>query len=248
MPRLIQLFCSFLFLTAPILAADSQSAAARKTRVLVFTGGHGFEKEQFFKLFKENPDISYQAVEHPNAYASLKSEAAKNWDVLVLYDMQQDIPEAAKQDFLARLKDGKGLVVLHHALCSYQHWPEYAKIVGGQYFLDKTVLDGVEHPTSSYKHDVDFQVHVADTAHPVAQGITDYKTHDETYFGCGVNIDCHPLLTTDEPTSTKVIAWAKAYAASRVVYIQSGHDHRGYENPNFQRLLHQAIQWTAPKN
>ena len=58
----------------------------------------------------------------------------------------------------------------------------------------------------------------------------------------------HPLLTTDEPESNKVIAWAKTYQAARVVYIQSGHDHFGYENPNYQRILQQAIRWTARKD
>ena len=49
----------------------------QKIRVLVVTGGHAFEKEPFFKLFQDNPDITYQAVEHPNAHALLKAEAAK---------------------------------------------------------------------------------------------------------------------------------------------------------------------------
>jgi type 1 glutamine amidotransferase len=120
-------------------------------------------------------------------------------------------------------------------------------MIGGQYYLDKTVLDGVEHPASAYKHDVDFKVHVADAEHPITRGIKDYETHDETYFGFGVEKDSHPLLTTEESTSSKVIAWAKTYEAARVVYIQSGHDHLGYENPNFQRLLRQAIQWTAKR-
>src|SRR6266567_2457673 len=144
-------------------AAEAATATAEKIRVLVVTGGHGFEKEPFFKLFKDNPDITFQAVEHPHAYALLKPDAAKQWDVLVLYDMQAAIPDEAKEDFVARLKEGKGLVVLHHALCSYQHWPEYAKIIGGQYFLDKTIVDGVDRSASSYKHDVDFKIHVADT-------------------------------------------------------------------------------------
>ena len=167
----------------------------------------------------------FQAAEHPNAHALLKSEAAKQYDVLVVYDMWQNITDEAKADFVARLKEGKGLVVLHHALCSYQHWPEYAKIAGGQYYLDKTIVDGIEHPASTYKHDVDFKVHVADTNHPVTHGLRDYETHDETYYNFGVGSDSHALLTTDEPTSSKFIAWSKTYEAARVVTVQSGHDH-----------------------
>ena len=103
-------------LTADLTAQPAQG----KIRVLVVTGGHGFEKEPFFKLFKDNPDITCQAIEHPNAHALLKADAAEQWDVLVLYDMHQEITAEAKADFVARLKEGKGLVVLHHAIANYQ--------------------------------------------------------------------------------------------------------------------------------
>jgi type 1 glutamine amidotransferase len=248
MGRFLNGIATWLLVSAATIAAAAEPAAVEKIRVLVVTGGHGFEKEPFFKLFKDNPDITFQAVEHPNAYSSLTANAARKWDVLLLYDMQQNIPEDAQANLIARLKEGKGLVVLHHALCSYQHWPEYAKIAGGQYYLDKATVDGVEHPASTYKHDVDFKVHVADTNHPVTRGVKDYETHDETYHDFGVGKDSHPLLTTDEPTSSKVIAWSKTYKAARVVTIQSGHDHAGYENPNFQKMLRQAIRWVAKRD
>jgi type 1 glutamine amidotransferase len=54
-------------------------------------------------------------------------------------------------------------------------------------------------------------------------------------------------VTTDEPESNSVIAWAKTYKGTRVIYIQSGHGHTAYENPNYQQLLRQAIRWTARK-
>jgi len=209
------------------------------------TGGHDFEKEPFFQLFKDNSDITYQAVEHPNAHGLLKADAAKAYDVLVLYDMHQEITEEAKTDFIARLKEGKGLVVLHHAIASYQHWPEYWKIIGARYYLEKTTVDGVEKARSAYKHGMHFTIHVADTNHPVTKGVADFEIHDETYRLFDVAPDVHPLLTTEEPESNKVIAWAKTYEAARVVYLQSGHDHFAYENPNYQRFLRQAIRWTA---
>ncbi len=229
------------------LVSTSLFAADGKTRVLVVTGGHDFEKEPFFRLFKDNPDITFKAVEHPNAQVLLKADAAKDWDVLVLYDMYQPISDEVKSDFVARLKEGKGLVVLHHAIASYQKWPEYARIIGAQYYLEKTVVNGVEKPASLWQHDVKIAVRVADAEHPVTRGVKDFEIHDETYKLFDLATDAHTLLTTDQPLSNKEIAWAKTYEKARVVYMQSGHDHLAYENPNFQRLLRQAIQWVAGK-
>ncbi len=95
---------------------------------------------------------------------------------------------------------------------------------------------------------MNFKIHVADPEHPVTRGMTDFDTHDETYKLFDVAESCHPLLTTDEPLSNKVIAWSKSYKKARVVYIQSGHDHFAYENPNYQQFLRQAIRWTARKD
>jgi type 1 glutamine amidotransferase len=228
--------------------ADRPQGATGKIRVLVVTGGHDFENAPFFQVFKDNPNISYQAVEHPNAHALLKAEAAKQYDVLVLYDMHQEITDEAKADFLARLKEGKGLVVLHHAIASYQKWPEYSKIIGARYYLEPTVVDGVQKARSAYQHGVNIKIHVADARHPITRGLKDYEIHDETYKLFDVFDQCHPLLTTEEPLSNKVIGWCKTYAAARVVYLQSGHDHFAYENPNFRQVLSQAIRWAAKKN
>jgi type 1 glutamine amidotransferase len=226
-------------------AVAGEVAEPGKTRVLVVSGGHPFEQEPFFQVFKDNPDITYQAVEHPKAQALFKADAAKAYDVLVFYDMHQEISDEAKADLLARLKEGKGLVVLHHAIADYQNWPEYAKIIGAKYYLEPTVVDGVDKPRSAYKHGMHFTIRAADPNHPVTRGVKEYETVDETYKWFDVAKDVHPLLTTDEPESNHVIAWAKTYANARVVYLQSGHDHTAYENPNFRRILRQAIAWTA---
>jgi type 1 glutamine amidotransferase len=230
------------------IAADPAQKSPDKIRVLVVTGGHGFEKEPFFKLFQDNPDITYQAVEHPNAHALLKADPAKQWDVLVLYDMHQEITDEAKADLVARLKEGKGLVVLHHAIANYQAWPEYTAIIGAHYYLAPTNIHGVFKPRSAWKEGMHFRLHIPDPNHQVTRGMTDFDTHDETYKWFDVARECHPLLTTDEPESNSVIAWAKTYKGARVIYIQSGHDHFAYENPNFQQILKQAIRWTARKS
>jgi uncharacterized protein len=228
-------------------AADS-APAGQKIRVLVVTGGHDFEKPQFYKIFEDNPEITFKAVEHPNAHKFLRSDLAKEVDVYLYYDMYQPISDEAKADYLARLKEGKGMVVMHHAIASYQKWPEYSKVIGARYYLEKTTVDGVEKARSAYQHDVNFKVRIEDPSHPVTRGVTDFEIHDETYKLFDVADTCEALLTTDEPLSNKVIGWAKTYEASRIVYLQCGHDHFAYENPNFRKIVAQAIRWTAKKD
>ncbi len=75
----------------------------------------------------------------------------------------------------------------------------------------------------------------------------DFAIHDETYRLFDVAKDCHPILTTEDPESNHVVGWAKTYEKARVVYLQSGHDHLAYENPNFQQIVRQAIRWVAKK-
>src|ERR1044071_3351534 len=82
-------FAAVVVLLIPVgtLAGERPKDSGDKIRVLMVTGGHDFEKEPFFKMFKDNPDITYQAFEHPNAHRWLKVDVANRYDVLVLYEM-----------------------------------------------------------------------------------------------------------------------------------------------------------------
>jgi type 1 glutamine amidotransferase len=43
----------------------------------------------------------------------------------------------------------------------------------------------------------------------------------------------------------RYLAWVNHYGNSDVIYIQLGHGPSGYSNPNFRKLLQQAIEWSA---
>lgn len=232
-------------LSSPGTAPAGESA---NIRALVVTGGHDFEKEPFFAMFKSFADVAVQAAEHPKAQALFRPDAARNYDVLVLYDMWQKIDEETKANFVNLLKDGKGLVVLHHAIANYNDWSQYAEIVGARYYLKKVTVNGQEKGPSLWKHDVKFTVQIADPQHPVTRGLKDFEIHDETYNLFDVDPGVKPLLTATEPTSGKVIGWAKEVEKSRLVYIQLGHDHFAYENPSLRKLVQQALRWTARKD
>lgn len=219
--------------------------AAEPIRLLVITGGHDFQTNEFFQMFTDNREVTARSVIHPDAHAWLRPDKARDYDVIVLYDMWQDIGDQAKTDLRDRVREGKGLVALHHSLASYQQWPEYARLIGGTYHLAPWTSGGKEQPASTYLHDVDFKVRIAKPDHPVVAGLADFDIHDETYGGFEVKPDSVPLLKTEERTSGPVIAWCRTEGASRIVYIQLGHDRQAFENPNYRRLLGNAIRWAA---
>ncbi len=236
------LFLSLLLALAPLALP---AADAARIKVLLITGGHGFEQEPLFKVFKENPEIAFTHAEHGKSGATAyEREDLLSNNVVVLYDMPKEITDAQKARFLSLFDRGIGLVVLHHALVSYQHWPEFERIIGGRY-PEADGKSGAVSPDVGYQHDVELPVTIVAKDHPITAGMKDFTIHDEIYWGFRVQPDVTPLLSTTHPRSGKPLAWTRTQGKSRVVYLQLGHDHLAYENPNFQQLLARSIRWAA---
>src|SRR5215467_14442267 len=97
---------SFSSLVVLVLAALIAHAAfavePTKIKVLIVTGGHGFEKEPFFQMFKDNAEIAFTAAEQGKTNAAVyERDDLLSFDVVVLYDMPKSISEQQKQRFLA---------------------------------------------------------------------------------------------------------------------------------------------------
>ncbi|MEY2427613.1 MAG: uncharacterized protein QOJ40_498 [Verrucomicrobiota bacterium] len=236
---------SIFFLASTIGSMASAAEASAKLKVLVVTGGHGFEKESFFKMFTDNPEINFTAATQGKTNAAVfERDDLLSYDVVVLYDLVRDITDVQKRKFLSLLDKGIGLVVLHHALVSYQHWPDYERIIGGRY-PEEDGRGGVVTPETGYQHGVEIPVVIVARDHPITAGLKDFTIHDEIYWGFRTQPDITPLITTSQPKSGKPLAWCRTQAKSRVVYIQLGHDHSAYDDLNYRRLLANSIRWTA---
>jgi uncharacterized protein len=241
-------YISFRWLIALLIFLPIASGqSAEKLRLLIMSGSHAFQTNQFFQMFKDNSDVTFEAATHPNALAKLRPDSAKDFDVLVLYDYWQKITEESKTDLVNFLKSGKGLLIMHHAVADYQQWPEFEKILGGRYYLQKTMVNGVEKPRSQAKEGLDIKVHIADPEHAITRGLKDFVIRDEAYGGYDVLPDSHLLLTTDHPNNAPSLAWTRNYEKARVVYLQLGHDHFTYENPNYRQLVAQALRWVGQR-
>jgi type 1 glutamine amidotransferase len=133
---------------------------------------------------------------------------------------------------------------LHHALVSYQDWPEYERIIGGRYPEEKG-KSGVVTAEVGYQHDVDIPVTIVAKNHPITAGMSDFTIHDEIYWGFRVQPDIAPLITTTHPQSGKPLGWTRREGKSRIVYLQLGHGRTAFENANYRRLVAASIRWVA---
>ena len=214
----------------------------KKIKVVVLTGGHGFEREPFFKLFEGYDDIEYTEFQLKDHSEIFEDVSDWDYDVIVLYNMSKEISRKRRRNFVGLLRrKGVGLVALHHMMGAYPDWPQYRRIVGAKYFLKET--DG--NRASTYKHDIDMNVHIEDTSHPITRGMSDFQIHDEGYKYCGFEKNNHVLFTTEHPDCDKTIGWVRNVGKAKVCGIMLGHDSHAYENPNYRKLVARAIRWTA---
>lgn len=235
------LLCAFVFSDFSFAAETNQ-----KLKVLVVTGGHGFEREPFFKMFSDNSQISFVEGKHNQNADAYEREDLLSFDVVVLYDMPKTITDEQKKKFLSLLDQGIGMVVLHHALVSCQHWPEYEQIIGGRY-PEEDGKGGVVTKEVGYEHDVKVPVVIVAKDHPVTAGLKDFTLHDEIYWGFRVRPDVTPLITTTHEKSGKPLGWYRTQGKSRLVYLQSGHGPEAFEDANYQKLVAQSIRWVSKK-
>lgn len=238
-------------LVRPVLALvflllAGAAGAADPIRVLLITGGHGFDREPYLQVFRDNPEIALTHLEHGKGTADAWDRAdLAACDVVLLYDMPKAITPAQQARFRSLFERGTGLLVTHHALVSYQGWADYERIIGGRY-LEQPEKGGPAGVTpSGYEHDVDLPVVIAARDHPVTAGLDDFKILDEIYWGFRVGADVTPLLTTTHPKSGKPLAWCRTEGKSRVAYVLLGHGPSAFGDANFRRLMANAIRWTA---
>ena len=238
---------TFIFLFILTECIHFSFAQQKKISVLVVSGGHEFEHKPFYDVFNSIPSITYDTLVQPKANALISTPEVNRYDVLVFYDMFELISPAQQEAYISLLKKGASMIFLHHALVSYQNWPEFIKIVGGQYHTHPVVVNG-DTLKANYEHDVNIPVKVEDKKHAVTWGISDFEIVDEVYGDVEILPRVKPLLSTTHPKSMHYLAWINRYGNSDVIYIQLGHGPSGYSNPNFRKLIQQAIEWSAKQS
>jgi hypothetical protein len=181
---------------------------SERTRVLLVTKGHPYERQPFYNVFDADTGIEWTLVEQPAARELFHPDRAANFDAFVMYDIpglkftggapeMPEPPAAYVEGFEALLDAGKGMVFLHHSIAGWPAWERYAEIIGGRYHYEPGVLRGVSYPDSGYRFDVEQHIEVIDPSHPVCEGLgTGFDIVDEPYMFPVFEDEVVPLLRT----------------------------------------------------
>ncbi len=190
-------------------------------------------------------------------------------------DSQGNPAPAYRHAIEAMLERGTGIVMLNHATVSWPNWPLWRRISGSSFMLKRGLLDGVDVPGSGYRGghgpfpNPNLKL-VPASAHPVLAGLEDgFEITDEIYLKTvgyesrvvpllrgqydfvANNFTPPPLAPRQEqadwnhPPGSNLIVWANAAANSPVVVSDVGDGPQAFTNPNFRRLLHNALRWVS---
>src|SRR5688500_19539610 len=88
---------AFMLLFILIGCSHFSFGQQQKIKVLVITGGHGFQREPFYEVFNSIPSITYDTLIQPQANALITSPEVNRYDVLVFYDLFDSISPAQQE-------------------------------------------------------------------------------------------------------------------------------------------------------
>lgn len=174
-------------------------------------------------------------------------------DVIVMYKGDAGAMTPEEQSTLeAYLKRGGGLVSFHDTLCGPDP-DHYSTIVGG----------AKKHGQTNYTLEADVPYTIADTSHPIMQGMSNFSIKDEAFF----------LMTWSKSPAIRVLATAtiagtpsaKGHEGEVVPQIwtyersvdegppyrafvwMQGHNYSNFSDPNIQPMLLRGIAWAGKR-
>ena len=236
------------FLAAAATAVITRSAlsATAPLRVQYTVGGHTVPISGY-TMFADDlfADLDTMMTPHPAAFENLNGSPTRPGpEVLVLYDyLTEKFSDQELDSLKTYLESGKGLVVLHHALCDSQDNPYwYQEVTGGA--LVQRDEPGIKR--GRLKQFPTQNIRPVGT-HPIIKGIQPFQfPRDEVFVDMWLSPKITPLLESDDPDLTnKVIAWLGVHPKGRVVCYESGHTPFACQDPRYRRIVHNMILWAG---
>lgn len=238
-----------IIITSLVIAAaaawTSQAAEPSKVKVLLVTGddvepAHNWREvsRAISETLTASGKFDVRLCEDAGLLDSATS--LNRYDVVFLHMYNAKTPTLtapAKENLVAFVKGGKGLVVSHLSSASFKDWDEFKKICGRYWVMGKSGHG----PRSTFKN------RVVKTDHPITQGLKDFEADDELYAKLEGDAPITVLVEADSDWSKKTepLAFTLQYGQGRVFHETFGHDGKAIHNPAVEKLIQRGTLWAA---
>ena len=143
---------------------------------------------------------------------------------------ESGVTEVGPAEFKAFIESGKGFLSLHAGnTYSSENCPDMARLIGNEFITHPARCSVTVTPVKE---------------HPVTNGVNAFTIRDEHYeiklIGDGQDL----LLTSESVTGgTQTAGYVKNIGSGRLCVLTPGHILSVWENPEFRKLLNNAIKW-----
>lgn len=157
---------------------------------------------------------------------------------------EESVTEVGPEEFRAYLERGGGIVFVHSGACIGERFlgdadEHFKKPARGMQALHGCTMNG--HPLRC-----NCDIYVTDPDSPLTEGVSAFTVHDEHYQISDLAGDAQVFLQWDSaPGGTQPAGWTRKIYGGRIVVLTPGHTLDVWENPEFRKLLVNAIEWTT---
>ncbi|HWE36053.1 MAG TPA: ThuA domain-containing protein [Isosphaeraceae bacterium] len=219
-----------------------------RPKVLILTGEnnhHWKETTPFLKkALEDRGRLDVDVSDDSEAPILADAGKLKPYKVLVLnLNRRKRWARDREANFLAFVRDGGGVVVVHAADNAFDGWDEYDKLVGGTWRAKGTAFPnrGTFHPEYGR-----FEVKVVDRDHPITRGLgASFTTKDEKYTNLKLQENIHVLAEASHDGKPQPLLFWSEYGKGRMFQTALGHDLAAMRTPEFLTTFVRGTRWAA---
>lgn len=243
-----QLFLSVAACMASIALFGTDIEATKPSsgplKILILTGSNNHDWEATTKslqeIFAESEQFTVNLELNPER---ITAELLEKYDILLSnwnsYGKGKTPawPQEAKDAYLEFVRQGGGHVVLHAGSSAHYDWADY-QTIGLANWANGRTGHGKIH---------EFEVRASNPHHPIAEGISSFKTTDELWHKPFVAPNAKVIF---EAYSNVTKNWEPSiltgrFGEGRCFTILLGHDAKSMRNPDFRKLLLRGTAWAG---
>lgn len=229
-----------VFFATNVSAADPKSDAAKPLRVCLLSGCNTYHSEKSLPPFQEwlekNYNVKCTRIVRKGDDNLPGLEQLDDCDVAFVFFKRMSLKGEQLERFQKYVRSGKPIVAVRTASHAVQTWLAFdPEILGGNYqgHYAKEPVTTIEYTA-------------AGKSHPILKDVDLTSAPGPLYKNAGHATDIKILLTGSNPGSVEPLAWTREIKDGRLFYTSLG-DPTTFEDPQFRRMLAQAIFWSAKR-